>query len=110
METCGNLNSSKAFLGFPRFSKYPVTNHITWIHGNPRDSSWIHVGYMEMYGNPHVSKLSMWNYVDRTAKKFRDVHILNSSQLIYLFYISCQSWTPKYAHMQDSTLLASEVS
>src|SRR3954451_16403436 len=72
METCGNLNSSKAFLGFPRFSKYPVTNHITWIHGNPRDSSWIHVGYMEMYGNPHVSKLSMWNYVDRTAKKFRD--------------------------------------
>ena len=73
METRGNLNSSKDFQGFPRFSKYPVTNHITWIHGNPRDSSWIHVGYMEMYGNPHVSKLSMWNYVDRTAKKFCDV-------------------------------------
>ena len=72
METRGNLNSSKDFQGFPRISKYPVTNHITWIHGNPRDSSWIHVGYMEMYGNPHVSELSMWYYVDRTAKKFRD--------------------------------------
>lgn len=67
----GNFFRKKS-TGNPRFSKYPVTNHITWIHGNPRDSSWIHVGYMEMYGNPHVSKLSMWNYVDRTAKKFRD--------------------------------------
>jgi len=51
-----------------------VTKHITWIHGNPRDSSIKYVGIwkMEMYGNPHVSKLSMWYYVDRTAKKFRD--------------------------------------
>ena len=78
METCENLNSSKDFQGFSRFSKYPVMNHITWIHRNLRDSSWIHVGYMEMYGNPHVFKLSMWYYVDRTAKKIRDD--------IYIYY------------------------
>ena len=30
-----------------------------------------------MYGNPHVSKLSVWYYVDQTPKKFRDVPYKN---------------------------------
>jgi len=49
----GNFFRKKS-TGNPRFSKYPVTKHITWIHGNPRDSSIKYVDpcRMEMYGNP----------------------------------------------------------
>ena len=35
----------------PRFSKYPVTKYITWIHGNPRDSSIKYVDLCRVYGN-----------------------------------------------------------
>ena len=67
----GNFFRKKS-TGNPRFSKYPVTKHITWIHGNPRDSSIKYVGIWKCMEIHMFPSYPMWYHVDRTAKKFRD--------------------------------------
>ena len=56
-----------------------------------------------MYGNPHVSKLSMWNYVDRTAKKFCDEYLkysLAMASSIQLMH-SLESWVALISTLTD---------